>query len=101
MRIAVHNILGPGGCEGASVLDLFAGTGASGIEALSRGARRVLFVENDRGALAALEKNLRSLELGPGEARILRGDPAASLRHRPPLDFAPFDLLFCHPPYGV
>jgi 16S rRNA (guanine966-N2)-methyltransferase len=101
MRIAVHNILGPGGAEGASVLDLFAGTGASGIEALSRGARRALFVERARAPLEALERNLETLGLGDGEARVLRADAAAVLRGGAPLPFEPFDLVFCDPPYEV
>jgi 16S rRNA (guanine966-N2)-methyltransferase len=101
MRLAVQNILGPGGAEGASVLDLYAGTGASGIEALSRGARRVLFVEQAGGALQALERNVQSLGLGPGEARVLRADAAGALRTGVPLPFEPFDLVFCDPPYEL
>ena len=101
VRLAVHNILGPGGAEGASVLDLYAGTGASGIEALSRGARRALFVERERAALEALDRNLRDLGLGPGEARVLRADAVAALARGGPLEFEPFDLVFCDPPYEV
>jgi 16S rRNA (guanine966-N2)-methyltransferase len=101
MRLAVQNILGPGGAEGASVLDLYAGTGASGIEALSRGARRVLFVEQAMGALQALERNVLSLGLGPGEARVLRAGVVEALRNGPSLPFEPFDLVFCDPPYEV
>jgi 16S rRNA (guanine966-N2)-methyltransferase len=99
MRLAVHNILGPGSAEGASVLDLYAGTGASGIEALSRGALRALFVERSRAPLEALERNLATLGLGPGEARVLKADAAAVLRGPVPLPFEPFDLVFCDPPY--
>lgn len=101
MRLAVQNILGSGGTEGASVLDLYAGTGASGIEALSRGARRALFVEKAAGALQALERNVLALGLGPGEARVLRSDAAGALRIGRPLAFEPFDLVFCDPPYEV
>lgn len=101
MRIAVQNILGPGGAEGASVLDLYAGTGASGIEALSRGARRALFVEQARVALGALERNLGTLGLGPKEARVLRADAVRAAGRGTPLDFEPFDLVFVDPPYGV
>ncbi len=101
MRIAVMNILGSAAVECASVLDLYAGTGASGIEALSRGARRVLFVEHARPALAALERNLETLGLGPEEARVLRADSVRVLSGIAPLEFAPFDLVFCDPPYGI
>ncbi len=101
MRIAVMNILGAAAVEGASVLDLYAGTGASGIEALSRGARRALFVERAAPALKALERNLRELGLGGEEAQILRADAVHALRGGFPLEGAPFRLVFCDPPYGV
>ncbi|SFH08542.1 16S rRNA (guanine966-N2)-methyltransferase [Palleronia marisminoris] len=80
--------------EGAHVLDLFAGTGALGLEALSRGAADVTFVESGRKALALLSRNIETL----GEAartRILRQD-AARLG---PSD-RPCDLVFLDPPYG-
>ncbi len=95
------NILGPEGVEGASVLDLYAGTGASGIEALSRGARRALFVEQGREALEALERNLRDLGLAGEEAGILRRDAVRAAAGGAPLPGEPFDLVFCDPPYEV
>lgn len=95
------NILGPGAVEGASVLDLYAGTGASGIEALSRGARRALFVERAAPALRALERNLETLGLGREEARILRADAVRALRGGVRLEGEPFDLVYCDPPYEV
>jgi 16S rRNA (guanine966-N2)-methyltransferase len=101
MRIAVMNILGPAAVEGASVLDLYAGTGASGLEALSRGARRALFVEQDRPALDALDRNLAALGLGAEEARVLRTDAVRAAGGGVPLPFEPFDLAFCDPPYGL
>jgi len=101
MRIAVMNILGAGALEGASVLDLYAGTGASGIEALSRGAARALFVESHRPALAALERNLADLGLGAEEARVLRLDAVRAASGGVPLPFEPFGLAFCDPPYEV
>ena len=101
MRIAVMNILGHAAVSGASVLDLYAGTGASGMEALSCGARRVLFVEQARPALAALERNIEALGLGREEVRVLRSDTARALGGRLPLEFAPFDIVFCDPPYEV
>src|ERR1700674_233430 len=72
VREALFAMLGPLG--GETVLDLFAGTGALGIEALSRGAGRVVFVERDRAAALALSENLEALGIGPGEAELRRGD---------------------------
>jgi 16S rRNA (guanine966-N2)-methyltransferase len=80
---------------GARVLDLFAGSGALGLECLSRGAREVVFVEKVRGALGALERNVN--ELGAGErARIIRGDAFRYLEGLAPLSF---DLALADPPY--
>src|SRR6516225_9017130 len=77
VREAIFNILGPP--PDGRVLDLYAGTGALGIEALSRGARSVVFVERDHAALAALRRNLRELEL---EARstVIPTDVCTALR---------------------
>jgi 16S rRNA (guanine966-N2)-methyltransferase len=76
------------------VIDVFAGTGAMGLEALSRGAAHATFIERDRTALAALEKNIGELSLGP-RASVLRGD-ALNL---PPAKEAA-GLVFLDPPYG-
>ncbi len=81
--------------EGARVVDLFAGSGALGIEALSRGAAFALFVERDPTAAAAIRANLEALGL-EGRGRIERRD-AALLG---PCPVAPFDLAFLDPPYG-
>jgi len=81
------------------VLDLFAGTGALGIEALSRGAKRVLFVERDAAALVALQANLEALGLERGEAEIRRGDALAALRTARERHET-YDLLLIDPPYG-
>ena len=83
----------------AAVLDLFAGTGALGIEALSRGAVRAVFVERARPALAALEANLAELDLA-GSARVLRGDVRGALG-RLARERERFDLVFLDPPYGA
>jgi 16S rRNA (guanine966-N2)-methyltransferase len=81
---------------GARVLDLFAGTGALGIEAVSRGAAHVLFVDDGVEARALLRGNVETLGLG-GVTRIFRRD-ATKLGPVHPLE--PFDLVFLDPPYG-
>jgi 16S rRNA (guanine966-N2)-methyltransferase len=81
---------------GARVLDLFAGTGALGIEAMSRGAAYALFVDEGVEARALLRANVESLGLG-GITRIFRRD-ATKLGPAHPLE--PFDLVFLDPPYG-
>ena len=80
---------------GARVLDLFAGTGALGLEALSRGADRVCFVENGRAGFKLITKNLAKLRAAE-DASVLTQD-ATKLRANP---YAPFDLVFLDPPYG-
>jgi 16S rRNA (guanine966-N2)-methyltransferase len=79
----------------ARVLDLFAGTGALGIEALSRGAASATFVERDRAALAALEQNLERTGL-VAQACVVRADAMEWLQR----DTGEFDLALCDPPYG-
>ena len=84
---------------GARVLDLFAGSGAAGIEALSRGAASAVFVERDAGAAAVIEVNLRATSLaGPG-ARVVRADAVTWLSRPSPPD-PPFDLVIVDPPYA-
>ena len=63
VREAAFNLIGPGFAEDTSVLDLFAGSGAMGLEALSRGATRATFVENDREACRTIVRNLDKLGL--------------------------------------
>lgn len=81
---------------GARVLDLFAGSGALGLEALSRGAEHAVFVENAPSALRALRANLDVLDAGP-RAEVVRAD---ALRYVSGLDAGAFDLAFADPPYG-
>ena len=81
---------------GARVLDLFAGTGALGIEAASRGAAFVLFVDDGAEARALIRQNVEALGLG-GITRVFRRD-AAKLGAAHPLE--PFSLVFLDPPYG-
>ena len=85
------------GLIGVRVLDLFAGSGALGIEALSRGAKHCLLVDNDAGAVAAIHDNIAALRLGAAAA-VQRRD-ATKPTARPPGE-APFDLVFLDPPYA-
>lgn len=79
---------------GARVLDLFAGTGALGLEALSRGAAHCTFIERDRAALAAIERNIAKLDAGA------RSEVRAGAVERAAAPSAPFDLVLMDPPYG-
>jgi 16S rRNA (guanine966-N2)-methyltransferase len=93
-NILVHAYGDP--VSGARVLDLFAGTGALGIEAVSRGAAFVLFVDDGAEARAILRENVATLGLG-GVTRIFRRD-AGKLGEAHPIE--PFSLVFLDPPYG-
>ncbi len=97
VREAVFAMLGP--LEGASVLDLFAGSGAMGLEALSRGAAGVVFVERDAGALRALRDNLSDLAIEPVAAEVRRTDALRALRSARTREET-YDLVFIDPPYG-
>lgn len=92
VREALFSMLGDVG--GARVLDLYAGSGALGIEALSRGAASAVFVERDPQAVAAIERNLAPLDV---EAAVRRADVVRWLARAE----GPFDLVFCDPPYDV
>lgn len=100
-REAVFNILEHApwapDVEGLNVIDLFAGSGALGLEALSRGAGFCLFVESAGPALRALRANIQALGAGARTAVLARD--AARLGSRP-ADRAPFDLAFLDPPYA-
>jgi 16S rRNA (guanine966-N2)-methyltransferase len=82
---------------GARVLDLFAGSGAGGIEALSRGAAAAIFVERDAAAARVIDENLHATGLSVN-ARIVRGDAIAYLKTA--ATNAPFDLVLLDPPYA-
>ncbi len=84
--------------KGAVFLDLYAGSGAVGIEALSRGAARVVFVERAAGAVAVLRANLAKLGVRQGY-HVHAGGAAAFLRRNGAGDAAGFDLVFLDPPY--
>ncbi len=80
-------------------LDLFAGTGALGIEALSRGAERVVFVERDSAAIAALRANLAALGCSEEQAQVRRQDAHAALKTARERKET-YDLVLIDPPYG-
>jgi 16S rRNA (guanine966-N2)-methyltransferase len=91
VREAAFNLIGP--VDGAAVLDLYAGSGALGLEALSRGAGQATFVDTAVGAVAL---NVGDLDVG-ARAQIVRGDAIRFLER----DEAVYDLLLCDPPYRV
>jgi 16S rRNA (guanine966-N2)-methyltransferase len=97
VRVALFARLGD--LEGARVLDLYAGTGALGIEALSRGALEAVFIERAPVALAVLRANLESLALTTA-ARVLAGDAVRGIE-RLGREAARFDLVLLDPPYAA
>ncbi len=97
VRESIFNILGSqGGVEGLRVVDLFCGSGALGLEALSRGAASATFVDRDAAALAAVRTNLDAVGLGDEPAALVRAGLPGWLENASP---GPFDLAFCDPPY--
>ena len=95
VRESLFNVLAPYAViDGARVLDLFAGTGALGLEALSRGARHAAFVDNGRAAQRLIGQNIAKLRVRDRTEIIRRG-----ARHLPGRTGAPFDLVFMDPPY--
>ena len=93
VREAAFNLIGP--VDDARVLDLFAGSGAMGMEALSRGARSAVFVESDREACRAIERNLEKLRLTG--ARVVCDDALRFLA----TEQARYDLVLVDPPYEM
>ncbi len=98
VREAVFQILDRivGSIEDIHVLDLFAGSGALGIEALSRGAAHATFVDSSKAPIAAIRGNLRELGI-EGRATIIGGDAIAAARRPAP---KPWRLVFVDPPYA-
>jgi 16S rRNA (guanine966-N2)-methyltransferase len=96
VREAAFNLLGPGAPEDATVLDLFAGSGAMGLEALSRGAAYATFVESDREACRTINRNLD--KLGLGGATVLCQDALTALRADARAGTG-YDLVLVDPPY--
>jgi len=102
LRETLFNVLSAGNSEAlvnTVWLDLYAGTGAIGIEALSRGAKEVLFIENSPAAADTIRKNLRSLELDHGFKIVQESLPAA-FRHLEKQSFTA-DVVFMDPPYRM
>lgn len=97
VKQAIFNMVGPG-IDGARVLDLFAGSGALGIEALSRGAAMVTFVDREPRGLAILRQNLDALGFKQ-RARVVRADVGRWIEASPE-ELATADLIFLDPPYG-
>lgn len=95
VRENVFNILGA--VDGAAVLDLYAGSGAMGLEALSRGAARAVFVERDGDAIRAIERNLDKLRLS---ATVLRQDAVTALAAEA-ASGRKYDLVLVDPPYEM
>ena len=93
IREAIFNLLGPS-LDACCALDAFAGPGALGIEALSRGVDRVTFVDRDPRAQALLRENLKRCGLG-GQAEVLQSDALGIIEQRG----AGFELIFLDPPY--
>jgi 16S rRNA (guanine966-N2)-methyltransferase len=96
VREAAFNLVGP--VDGAAVLDLFAGSGAMGLEALSRGARRCVFVESDRAACSVIQANLEKLRFTG--ALVVCKDAFQALREERGAGRA-YDLVLVDPPYGA
>ena len=91
VRETAFNLIGP--VDGATVIDLFAGSGAMGLEALSRGAESAVFVESDRDACRTINANLDKLRL---DARVHCQDAARALA----AETGTYDLVLLDPPYG-
>ncbi len=95
VREAIFDILGSmGGVEGARVVDLYCGSGALGVEALSRGAAAATFVDHDAAALQAVRTNLAATGLASRPATLVRAELPGWLGRAPA-----FDLALCDPPY--
>jgi 16S rRNA (guanine966-N2)-methyltransferase len=99
VKESVFAALGPDLLGDASVLDLYAGSGALAIEALSRGAARAVLVERDHAAVDAIRRNLATTRLR-AQARVQGSTVATFLAGKPP-DERPFDVAFLDPPYGT
>lgn len=98
LRETLFNILAPR-IQGARFLDLCAGSGAVGIEALSRGAAHVTFVDHSRKMYALIETNLKLLNAGDDQAEVVSREASDFLRKHAKKEAEPFDIVFFDPPY--
>src|SRR5690349_20573356 len=99
LRETLFNVLGPA-VDGARFMELYAGTGAVGIEAISRGVSEVVFVENHPAAVKLIRENLARLKIQSG-AQIIATDVSESLERLSKQKTAPFDFLFLDPPHAA
>lgn len=99
LRETLFNILAPR-IEGAQFLDLCAGSGAVGIEALSRGAAHVVFVDRSRKMCALIEANANGLNVNDQVIEIVTAEASDVLRRRAKKETPPFDIIFFDPPYA-
>jgi len=100
LRETLFNILAPR-IEGARFLDLCAGTGAVGLEALSRGAAHVTFVDQSRRMSALIKENCDAFEIDNGEFEVVTADASDFLRRYARQSKQPFDIIFFDPPYAM
>lgn len=99
LRETLFNILAPG-IEGVRFLDLCAGSGAVGIEALSRGATHVTFVDRSRKIRTLIEANVNALQVDPHSVDVVTADASEFLRRGAKKEAQPFDIIFFDPPYA-
>ena len=100
LRETLFNILAPR-IKGARFLDLCAGSGAVGIEALSRGAAHATFVDHSRKMYALIETNLHLLNVKDDEAEVVNREALDMLRRKIKSEAEPFDVIFFDPPYNL
>ncbi len=97
VKAAIFNIIG-GSIEDANFLDLFAGSGAVGIEALSRGAKKVYFIEKSRANIKIIKENIKTLNIDKTCYKLFFSDAFKFLKHFE--DNLKFDIIFLDPPYN-
>ena len=100
LRETLFNVLAPR-IKGARLLDLCAGTGAVGIEALSRGSRHVTFVDQSRKMCGLIEANTSALGIEEQEFEIVNAEASDYLRRHAKKERGPFDIIFFDPPYAA
>jgi 16S rRNA (guanine(966)-N(2))-methyltransferase RsmD len=100
LRETLFNILAPR-IKGARFLDLCAGSGAVGIEALSRGAAHVTFVDRSRKMYALIEANLKALNVSDDEIEVVSREALECLRRHTKNEAVAFDIIFFDPPYAM